>query len=58
MDKAYLHTQFGGEEKGKLRDEMIQSAAVLLAMIETSIECGSHFLGPIDENAAGKTMRP
>lgn len=54
MDKAWLHTQFGGSEAGKenILTEMIQACAVLLAMIEDQIECDDSFVGPAEENGA------
>jgi hypothetical protein len=54
MDKAWLHTQFGGSEAGKdkVMKEMVQACAVLLAMIETQIECGESFIGLSEENGA------
>jgi hypothetical protein len=57
-DQAYLQTIFGGPHGGldALRNELVQAAAVSLAMLETILECDVGFLGApgADANIAGK----
>jgi len=55
-DQAFLQTHFGGEHGGfdKLVKELVQAAAVTLAMVETALECDVAFLGAKNDNEAGK----
>ena len=55
-DQAFLQTHFGGEHGGfdALVKEMVQVAAVAVAMIETALECDVAFLGEKNENEAGR----
>ena len=55
-DQSFLQTHFGGEHGGfdKLVNELVQVAAVAMAMVETALECDVSFIGEGNENEAGK----
>lgn len=57
-DQAFLQSHFGGDHGGldNLRKELVQVAAVAIAMVETLLECDSCFLGRpgAEQNVAGK----